>query len=364
MSESNLEEEPQEQCKEAKFVDDYFAKLTERVTSVMPIADELKSKGMLHGEKYDEIKAEKTSQDKMRKLFESLNSGGDKVKKAFYYLLEKHQPQLFEDLGGVIRKRKLADSESPVPYKRLNIESNVQDKPNFNNIITSTQISAPTYSPSINIVNGRGPPYNMENIRKNIVEYKPPAPKREKKSPVPKVKEPPITKKEKKPPAPKTDKKPPTPKVKKPSAPKKEKKPPVLKEKKPPAPKKEKKPPVLKEKKPPVLKEKKPPAPKKEKKPPVLKEKKPPAPKKEKKPPVLKEKKPPVPKVKKPPAPKKEKKPPVLKEKKPPVPKIKKPPVPKVKKTPGPKVKKPPVPKVKKPPVPNVKKDKKPSGRK
>lgn len=73
------------------------AVLIERVTSVMPIADELKSKDMLHGEKYDEIRAEKTNQDKMRKLFESMKS--DTVKIAFYELLEKHQLPLFKELG-------------------------------------------------------------------------------------------------------------------------------------------------------------------------------------------------------------------------------------------------------------------------
>ncbi|KAK7159703.1 hypothetical protein R3I94_005902 [Phoxinus phoxinus] len=335
MSESNLDGEPQERCKEAKFVDDNFAKLIERVTSVMPIADELRSKDMLHGEKYDEIKAEKTNQEKMRKLFESLNCGGDTVKKAFYYLLEKDQPQLFKDLGGVSRKRKLGgDHESPVPCKRQ-VMSNEEDRPNLNNASNSAQILAPTYTNNVyNIVNERGPPCNMENISK------PPAPKKEKKPPAPKKEKPPVPK-EKKPPAPKKEKNPPVPK---------EKKPPIPKVKKPPAPKKEKNPPVPKVKKPPApKKEKKPPAPKKEKKPP--------APKKEKKPPAPKKEKPPVPKVKKPPAPKKEKKPPAPKKKKPPVPKVKKPPAPK-------KAKKPPAPKVKKPLVPKVKKDKKPPGRK
>lgn len=80
-------------------MDDNFAKLNKRVTSVMPIADDLKSLGMLHGEKYEEIKAEKTNPAKMRKLSESLDSGGDKVKTAFYNLLEKHEPHLFDDLG-------------------------------------------------------------------------------------------------------------------------------------------------------------------------------------------------------------------------------------------------------------------------
>ncbi|KAK7163588.1 hypothetical protein R3I93_007596 [Phoxinus phoxinus] len=164
MSESNLDGEPQERRKEAKFVDDNFAKLIERVTSVMPIADELRSKDMLHGEKYDEIKAEKTNQEKMRKLFESLDCGGDTVKKAFYYLLEKHQPQLFKDLGDVSRKRNLGgDHASPVPCKTTGqVMRNEEDRPNLNNACTSAQIQAPTYNNNMyNIVNERGPRCNI-----------------------------------------------------------------------------------------------------------------------------------------------------------------------------------------------------------
>lgn len=84
---------------EAKFVDENSAELIQKVTSVMAIADELHSKGMIHAEKYAEVKAEKTDQEKTRRLFESLNSGGDQVKSAFYHLLEKHQQYLFKDLG-------------------------------------------------------------------------------------------------------------------------------------------------------------------------------------------------------------------------------------------------------------------------
>ncbi|XP_048020130.1 proteoglycan 4-like [Megalobrama amblycephala] len=279
MSENNLEGEQRERSKEAQFVDKNEAALIERVTSVMPIADELKSKDMLHGEKYDEIRAEVTNQRKMRKLFESLKSG-DTVKIAFYELLEKHELPLFKELGGVCRKRKLADPESPVPCKRVNTGSNEQDNLNFNNASTSAQRPAPAYTTVYNIVNERPPSYNMENIRYSIVPktewkpIKPPAPNKEKNSP-----------------APKKEKKPLIPKVKNPPALKKEKKPPVPKVKKPPTPKKKKKPPAPKIKKPPVPKVKKPPAPKKNK------------------PPVPKIKKPPVPKVKKPPAPKKVKKP-------------------------------------------------------
>ncbi|XP_050985428.1 apoptosis-associated speck-like protein containing a CARD isoform X2 [Labeo rohita] len=267
----------------------------QRVTSVMPIADELLSKGMIHAEKYAEIKAENTDQDKMRKLYESLKSGGDQVKRAFYYLLERNEEHLFKDLGGVSRKRKLSDQESSVPCKRLNTESIKQDSAYYNNASMPIPTPAPTYNVT-NIIHEQRPPYSIKNAIVAKTERKTPAPKKEKK--------PSVLKKEKKTP-PQKEKKPAVPKKEnKTPAPKKEKKPPApKKEKKTPAPKKEKKTPAPK-------KEKKTPAPKKEKKTPTPKKgKKTPAPKKEKKPPGPKKaKKPSVPKkAKKPPAPKKRK---------------------------------------------------------
>ncbi|KAL1280881.1 hypothetical protein QQF64_015481 [Cirrhinus molitorella] len=85
---------------EVQFVDGNYAALIQRVTSVMAIADELKNKNMIHPEIYSEIRAEQTSQGKMRKLFEALNAGGDTVKNHFFYALRSHEPFLFRDLGG------------------------------------------------------------------------------------------------------------------------------------------------------------------------------------------------------------------------------------------------------------------------
>ncbi|XP_059358630.1 apoptosis-associated speck-like protein containing a CARD [Carassius carassius] len=85
---------------EAQFVDGHFAVLVQRVTSVMAIADELKNKKMIHNEKYSEIGKEQTDQGKMRKLFEALNAGGDRVKNDFYYALRNHEPYLFRELAG------------------------------------------------------------------------------------------------------------------------------------------------------------------------------------------------------------------------------------------------------------------------
>ncbi|KAK7153619.1 hypothetical protein R3I94_007114 [Phoxinus phoxinus] len=83
----------------ARFVDAHWAKLVQRVKMVMPIADELRSSGMLEYELYCKIKAANTNQEKMRELYEVLHSGGDKVKSAFYSSLEKHESALFRDLG-------------------------------------------------------------------------------------------------------------------------------------------------------------------------------------------------------------------------------------------------------------------------
>uniref|UniRef100_A0A671M1P2 Si:ch211-66k16.27 n=1 Tax=Sinocyclocheilus anshuiensis TaxID=1608454 RepID=A0A671M1P2_9TELE len=85
----------------AHFVDGNYAALVQRVTSVMAIADELKNEDIIHEEKYAEIRAEQTSQGKMRKLFEALNAGGHRVKNDFYYALRNHEPYLFRDLGTV-----------------------------------------------------------------------------------------------------------------------------------------------------------------------------------------------------------------------------------------------------------------------
>ncbi|XP_052388534.1 apoptosis-associated speck-like protein containing a CARD [Carassius gibelio] len=288
MSENN-EGEQQERCEEAKFVDKNYSYLIQNVTTVMPIADELLNKGMIHNETYEQIKAETTDQEKMRKLLKSLKP--DNVKSTFYYLLEKHAKHHFKNLGGVSRKRKLADPECSIPFKRLNTKTTEQDITNYNNASNSAPPPRPASTNIVtNIICGMPPAPKKECKKSPALKKekqtlapekadKPPAPKKAEKLPAPKKAEKlPAPKKAKKPPAPKKAKKPPAPKkAKKPPAPKKAKKPPAPKKaKKPPAPKKAKKPPAPK-------KAKKPPAPKKAKKPPAPKKaKKPPAPKKAK----------------------------------------------------------------------------------
>ncbi|KAI2646713.1 hypothetical protein H4Q32_030634 [Labeo rohita] len=83
----------------------------------MPIADELRSGGMLAWEPYCEIRAADTDQEKMRELYKVLNSGGDKVKSAFYSQLVKQEPCLFEALGSIAQTTE-ALIESLNKYKK------------------------------------------------------------------------------------------------------------------------------------------------------------------------------------------------------------------------------------------------------
>ncbi|KAM9502830.1 apoptosis-associated speck-like protein containing a CARD isoform 1-T1 [Salvelinus alpinus] len=88
----------------AQFVDDNMEKLVQRITMVMPIADGLYQKKMIHDEDYSEITAAQTSMSKMRKLYVALKPGGAVAKSAFYQILLEQQTLLVEELGGVGQK--------------------------------------------------------------------------------------------------------------------------------------------------------------------------------------------------------------------------------------------------------------------
>ncbi|XP_062408693.1 NACHT, LRR and PYD domains-containing protein 3-like [Sardina pilchardus] len=83
----------------AAFVDRYRAELIGRARNVMPIADALLSKGLVHPQKYSEIRAAATSEAVMREIYECLRSAGAEGKAAFYGVLLQEEPHLLKDLS-------------------------------------------------------------------------------------------------------------------------------------------------------------------------------------------------------------------------------------------------------------------------
>jgi len=82
---------------ETEFVNTHGDELIQRVSSVMAIADSLKSKHMITNEMWRKINAAEPQQ-KMRLLLEALDSGGASVKAEFYKLLKENEPFLVDDL--------------------------------------------------------------------------------------------------------------------------------------------------------------------------------------------------------------------------------------------------------------------------
>ncbi|XP_048867729.1 apoptosis-associated speck-like protein containing a CARD [Brienomyrus brachyistius] len=76
------------------FVDQHRTALIQRVTLIDPILDDLH--GQISGEKYNNIRAGSTSQDRMRRLYEALNTV--RLKELFFDSLKKNEPHLVLDL--------------------------------------------------------------------------------------------------------------------------------------------------------------------------------------------------------------------------------------------------------------------------
>ncbi|XP_058650152.1 NACHT, LRR and PYD domains-containing protein 1 homolog isoform X2 [Onychostoma macrolepis] len=93
-----LEPPAQRRITETEFVNKHRDKLIERVSSVMTIADGLRTKDMIPGEMYSKVHAAEPRQEKMRLLLDILESGGAAVKAEFYRLLKKNEPHLVDEL--------------------------------------------------------------------------------------------------------------------------------------------------------------------------------------------------------------------------------------------------------------------------
>ncbi|MEQ2179160.1 hypothetical protein GOODEAATRI_021766 [Goodea atripinnis] len=89
----------QEACElEKHFVDQHMDELIQRVANIPPILDKLLKAGVIQPEVYDEIRAERTSQGKMRALYHGPLRAGRKVQDIFLDILTAQEPFLIEDL--------------------------------------------------------------------------------------------------------------------------------------------------------------------------------------------------------------------------------------------------------------------------
>ncbi|XP_046695385.1 GTPase IMAP family member 8-like isoform X1 [Silurus meridionalis] len=82
----------------AAFVDQHREALIQNVSSVMELVDRLQSKKMITKEMYNSINVVKISQEQMRVLYTHLDSGGRKVKGAFYEILKDKMQYLVQEL--------------------------------------------------------------------------------------------------------------------------------------------------------------------------------------------------------------------------------------------------------------------------
>ncbi|KAI4892613.1 hypothetical protein NFI96_021680 [Prochilodus magdalenae] len=89
---------PRTDAEAAEFVDGHRETLIQRVSSVIEIADRLRSKKMVGKEMYNEIENAQTPQKQMRKLYDALDSGGTKVKAEFYKVLKEKLQSLVDEL--------------------------------------------------------------------------------------------------------------------------------------------------------------------------------------------------------------------------------------------------------------------------
>ncbi|XP_073479390.1 NACHT, LRR and PYD domains-containing protein 3-like isoform X2 [Aquarana catesbeiana] len=85
---------------EEPFVDQYRAELIQRITMVHPVLDNLLQEGLLTQEHYDTVKAYKTTQEKMRGLYQFSRGWSMPDKDIFYQALKASNPGVIERLEG------------------------------------------------------------------------------------------------------------------------------------------------------------------------------------------------------------------------------------------------------------------------
>ncbi|NP_001086388.1 PYD and CARD domain containing L homeolog [Xenopus laevis] len=80
------------------FVDKHRAALITRMSHIDPVLDNLLDNKILTDEQYDTVRSNRTSQEKMRQLYDYVRSWGRDEKERFYQYLLKHNKPLIKDL--------------------------------------------------------------------------------------------------------------------------------------------------------------------------------------------------------------------------------------------------------------------------
>ncbi|KAJ8247634.1 hypothetical protein GJAV_G00248530 [Gymnothorax javanicus] len=90
-----------EETEDEHFVDKNQVELIKRITSVKPILDHLLHKKLMSSEMYNLVDAERTNEDKMRKLiYDVITPLGLRGKDELVWILDEEQPYIMETLRG------------------------------------------------------------------------------------------------------------------------------------------------------------------------------------------------------------------------------------------------------------------------
>lgn len=81
-----------------QFVDEHRSDLIQKVINIMPVLDDLKKKGLLTQENYNNVTSKSTSQDKMRELLMYVQQWSPEDKNTFYEVVKKHNKPIIKEI--------------------------------------------------------------------------------------------------------------------------------------------------------------------------------------------------------------------------------------------------------------------------
>ncbi|XP_076153875.1 NACHT, LRR and PYD domains-containing protein 1 homolog [Alosa pseudoharengus] len=82
-----------------EFLSKHQADLIQRVKNVIQLADKMRSNKLINGEDYQNIRVAPTDQEKMRRVFDVLESCGAEGRKTFFNILHELRPELVTELA-------------------------------------------------------------------------------------------------------------------------------------------------------------------------------------------------------------------------------------------------------------------------